>query len=503
MYYTEMIQLNQAETLLTKCGLSMPECVDCTVGVFDDADGSLVATGSLKGDMIQAMAVDPARQGEDLMAKVLTALIGQAEDAQSLYLFTKPEKAMQFAGLGFRQVAKARPYATLLEWGQQQVQAYCSHLRDVRKQVGLGDHAVVGALVMNCNPFTKGHRYLIETAARACDHVFVLVVEENLSRFSFRDRLMLVKQGTADLSNVTVIPGGRYAVSDLTFPSYFTKDDKVAHAHAAMDAELFANVIAPSLGVQRRFVGTEPNSVVTAIYNETLQERLPKYGIGVIEIPRLEMGGHAVSASRVRELLDLGTESAWEEIRSLVPETTYDYLQKNARQVTLTELLDAREQRALHQKDLLNAHKGILVSMTLNIPGAVKDKELYRDALELGMEKMEKTLQQDAIFHREIRHLKTGSEGYLVIDGEKMNLRKVKEAALSVEDDGELGRIFDIDVMTKEGTISRKDLGREERTCLLCGENAKICARGQRHKMADLLRKIDEILGSCPQLIKK
>ncbi len=497
MYYTEKIELHTAAELLEKCGLSMPEGVDLTIGVFDDVDGSLVAAGSIKGDMLQGLAVDPARQGEDLTGRLLTALIAEAKDAQSLYLFTKPEKTMQFTGLGFRLVAKARPYAALLEWGQDGVKKYRAKLEQVRAEAGLPEHAVVGALVMNCNPFTRGHRYLVETAARACDHVFLLVVEEDLSRFAFRDRLKLVQQGTADLENVTVFSGGRYAVSELTFPSYFTREDKVADAHAAMDAELFAAVIAPALGVDRRFVGTEPHSKVTKIYNETLQNRLPKHGIAVVEIPRLEACGGVVSASRVRTLLDQGDAAAWEEIRELVPQTTYTYLQANARQVTLMELLDARENRVVHQRELLDQYGGILVSATLNIPGPVKDKVHYRKALELGMEKLEKFISPDVVLHREIRHLHTGSEGYLLLDEEKMDLRSVKEAAIAVEEADALGRLFDMDVMNKDRGISRRELGYPGRKCLLCGEDAKVCARGQRHPMDKLLKKIEKTIIDC------
>ena len=508
MYYTEKIQLHQAAELLERCGLSMPEGVDCTVGVFDDGDGALVACGSIKGDMLQGMAVDPDRQGEDLTARVLTALIGEAKDAQSLYLFTKPEKAMQFTGLGFRLVAKARPYAALLEWGQDGVKQYRTKLEQVRVAAGLKENAVVGALVMNCNPFTRGHRYLIETAARACDHVFVLVVEEDASRFSFRDRMSLVQQGTADLENVTVIGGGRYAVSDLTFPSYFTKEDKVAHAHAAMDAELFASIIAPALGVHRRFVGTEPYSVVTKIYNETLETRLPKHGIAVIEIPRLEAGGTAVSASRVRALLDAGDEAAWAEIRTLVPETTYAYLQGNARQVTLMELLDAREARVMHQKELLDRFcsgsgddgSPVLVSVTLNIPGPVKDKVIYRDAMEKALDMAAGKIGENTILHEEVRYLKTGSEGYLVIDGGILDGAAVKKMTMELEDGSDFGRLLDMDVMTKARSFTRGDFGAAGRKCLLCGEDAKACGRSRRHKIPELVKKIEKILEKSPQI---
>lgn len=493
MYYTEEIQLNQAEALLQTCGLSAPTNVDYTVGVFSD-EGNLVATGSLNGDMIQGMAVDPARQGEDLTAKVLTHLIQHAENAQTLYLFTKPEKIMQFTGLGFRLIAKARPYAALLEWGQEGAKQYREKLQSIAKEKH--PDASIGGLVMNCNPFTKGHRYLIEQAAKQCDHVYVLVVEEDLSRFPFADRLELVKEGTKDMPHVTVIPGGRYAVSTLTFPSYFTKDDNVADAHAAIDAELFAEVIAPALGITKRFVGTEPLSKVTNIYNETLKKRLPKHGIEVIEIPRIEQDKQPISASRVRELIDKGGKDAWNEIKSLVPESTFGYLDANHHSVTLMELLDGREQRVMHQQALLNQYGGILISMTLNIPGPVKDKPKYRHALELGMEYLIEKIGEINVTHQEIFHKLTGSEGYISVRDTDLDKKRLKQITIDVEEERAIGRLFDIDVMDQEGGISRADLGAARRTCLLCGEDAKVCARSQKHEMKELLAEVERILAS-------
>lgn len=340
MYYVEEIRIEQAAGLLQSCGLSVPEGVSCTAGVFRE-DGKLAACGSLKGDMIQGVAVDPAFQGEDLTAKVVTWLIGKAgaEDIRCLYLFTKPEKAGQFAGLGFRPVVSARPYAAMLEWGESGIRQYMEKLSAFRKKTTDGGKPV-GGLVMNCNPFTLGHRFLVEEAAEACSHVFILVVEEDVSLFPFRDRLAMVKAGTADLDNVTVLAGGRYAVSALTFPSYFTKEENLASAHGAVDAELYAACIAPSLGITMRFVGTEPLSPVTDIYNQMLKERLPRAGIGVTEIQRREQDGEVISASRVRAVLleeyrregeslsGLGESSALQTLRHLVPETTLCHILK-------------------------------------------------------------------------------------------------------------------------------------------------------------------------------
>lgn len=363
MYYAESISLSQAEPLLSQCGLKRPENANYTAGVFDDA-GDLLATGSLAGDMIQAVAVDPAHQGEDLLGKLLTHLIEIAADqgTHALYLFTKPEKAVQFQGLGFRLVATARPYAALLEWGSSGIEGYKERLTAIRRNAELSYYmeksggrqfmAVPGgetpaggtpaggtpapraaALVMNCNPFTKGHRWLVEKAASENDLVYLLVVEENKSLFSFDDRLDMVRRGTKDLPNVSVIPGSRYCVSSLTFPSYFTKEENLAKAQTAMDAEIFCRHIAPQLGITRRYIGTEPLSPVTAVYNETLKSRLPKDGIEVLEIPRLEKDGQPVSASRVRALLGENLNSLTNPspqlisgLSELVPQSTLNYL---------------------------------------------------------------------------------------------------------------------------------------------------------------------------------
>ena len=352
MFYEEKIDVERARPLLEACGLTVPEGVEYTAGVFDDGTGALVATASLKGDMIQGVAVDPARQGEDLMGKLLTCLIDEASRRghRSLHLFTKPEKAVQFQGLGFRQVAVARPYAALMEWGDGGIRQYQAMLSDVRRAAeqrwqegrrsGVSEVPVAAALVMNCNPFTRGHRYLVEQACSLADIVYLIVVEEDRSLFPFADRLEMVKQGVADLEQVTVLSGGRYAVSSLTFPSYFTKEENLAYAHTAMDAELFGRCIAPTLGVTLRLVGEEPLSPVTAIYNEALLSRLPQKGIDVRVIPRKEAGGEPVSASRVRALLrELRNRGQWvedsEEFEELLPETTMEYLKRPEMKRTL------------------------------------------------------------------------------------------------------------------------------------------------------------------------
>jgi len=323
--------VKQAEDLIITCGLSVNYNVDYTVGIFYDDE--LVATGSLFGDMIQMMAVSPDHQGEDLSAVVITHLIKHALETgkNNLHLFTMPEKMNMFVPLGFSVVAVAKPYAALLEWGRPGISEYC---RDIKAQAG----EICGsasAIVMNCNPFTLGHRYLIETAAAKNSRVFILAVQEDISVFPFDVRYRLICEGTAHLPNVTVIPGGRYVVSSLTFPSYFTKDTQLANAHCAIDVEIFLKHIVPTLGITKRYIGTEPFSPVTEIYNKTMKERLVPAGIEVVELPRIEKSGAAISASRVRALLTVGNMEA---VKELVPMTTYNYLASEAAIPVLSKL---------------------------------------------------------------------------------------------------------------------------------------------------------------------
>ena len=182
----------------------------------------------------------------------------------------------------------------------------------------------MGCVVMNCNPFTLGHRYLIEEALKQCKFLVIFVVEEDQSDFTFDERLDMVDAGVSDLSNVVVIPSGRFIISSLTFSEYFNKSelqDRVIDP--SMDVNVFAGEIAPCLHICKRFAGEEPLDSITRQYNETMARILPEYGIEFIEIPRYEKDGKTVSASYVRKLMKEGNLEA---IRPFVPESTYAYL---------------------------------------------------------------------------------------------------------------------------------------------------------------------------------
>lgn len=184
----------------------------------------------------------------------------------------------------------------------------------------------VGSIVMNCNPFTRGHRYLIEEASKKVDILYIFILEEDKSFFKFEDRIKMVRLGVADLKNVVVIPSGKYMISSVTLPGYFEKEtNPYGDCDAANDLGLFGGVIAKEFGIQIRFAGEEPIDIFTRQYNQSMKRILPEYGIEFREIPRKESGGEVISASRVRKYMKEGNI---EGVKSLVLPVVYEYLEK-------------------------------------------------------------------------------------------------------------------------------------------------------------------------------
>ena len=308
------------EDLLAKAGLSAEDMPEQTVLIFDG--DTPVATGSRQGNLLKYIAVDDARQGEGLTATVLTTLKQEAfrEGYAHLFLYTKPANRYLFESLFFYPVAQTD---TVLLMESQK--GGIANLLDRLPVCHTAEP--VGALVMNCDPFTRGHRYLIETAAKECGHVYVFVLSEDKGFFSAHHRLEMVKRGVKDLPNVTVYSTGPYLISSATFPTYFLKDrDKAETVHCALDIEIFTKYFAPKFSVTRRYVGTEPLSAMTAGYNRALEARLPQKGIALHQIPRLETAGTPISASHVRRLI---AAKDLPGLKALLPESTLSYLSEN------------------------------------------------------------------------------------------------------------------------------------------------------------------------------
>lgn len=330
--YTETISLKgsgrEKEWLdfIERQGLIPDSFPEFTVNAFDD-EGKIAATASLDGNIVKFVAVDERARGEDLTAKVLTGISREAFDRgdRHLFLYTKPANRLMFEGLFFYSVASSKN-VLLMENIKNGAETF---VRSLAENAGAKpEKGNVGAIVMNCDPFTLGHRALAMRAAEECDRVFVFVVSEDRGTFPAEDRFRLAKEGLSDIKNVTVMQTGPYLVSQATFPTYFLKDrDGASHAKCGIDMEIFVKYFAKTFGITKRFVGSEPISALTRKYNEAMKEFLPKKGIEVKEIERVKSSeeGEIISASLVRKLF---SEGKTDEIRNLVPEATFDYLRK-------------------------------------------------------------------------------------------------------------------------------------------------------------------------------
>lgn len=310
-------RLAEYKDFLKKRGLKDEEDTDYTVMLLDD-DYNPIACGSLSGSVMKQIAVDDTVEGGGLCAKVLSELQAEAirRGKSHLFLYTKPENKRMFTSLGFSTMAETDSVLMM----ENRRDGLKNFLDSIGKREGTS-----ACIVCNCNPMTKGHQFLMETAAAQCDNLYIFVLSEDGGKDNFPPdvRYELVKGGTAHLNNVIVCRSDDYIISRSTFPAYFLKDTiDVEKVRADLDLILFATRIAPALGITKRFVGTEPFDAVTREYNSRMHDILPKYGINVEEIPRKDN----ISASRVRALLK---EHKFDEIREIVPENVYEYLSGN------------------------------------------------------------------------------------------------------------------------------------------------------------------------------
>lgn len=301
----------QYEELLREAQLRDEGNWEQTVLMLDD-DDNILACGSLGGRVLRQIAVSEKASGLGLCATVVSELVSSAaaEGKTKLFLFTKPKHLSMFSSLGFYPITQTSEIL-MMENSRNGLNLFLKSVPNVCGKVG--------AVVCNCNPFTLGHRHLIETAASECDEVLVFVLSANRGLIPAEDRIELVRCGCADLPNVHVVPGGDYILSPETFPTYFIKEqDRTAKAQCELDVALFGLRIAPALGIKKRYLGEEPFDPITAQYNDYMKKALPESGIELKVIPRF----NNISASYVRKMLLDGRVG---EVRELLPRCTYEY----------------------------------------------------------------------------------------------------------------------------------------------------------------------------------
>ena len=308
--------LGSARKLIEQNGLSYEDHFDAMYGLHEN--GELIAVGARDGNILKMLAVETSHRGGSTLGELVTVLVSSGLEAgfESLFVFTKVEYASSFQSLNFSLLAN-QGRVVLLEYGNGLKNWLTSNQSLVRPGVS-------GAVVVNCNPFTNGHRFLIESAARQVDNLFVFVVKEDRSVFPFDVRFRLVQDGLRDLGNVVILDTSRYLVSGATFPTYFLKkNDPVAQIQMELDITLFASRIAPFFGITRRFAGSEPNCLLTNAYNDTMKRLLPVFGLEFVVVERKQAVAGVISASRVRELL---AQNAVSKLAEYVPPTTLAYL---------------------------------------------------------------------------------------------------------------------------------------------------------------------------------
>lgn len=317
VYPSDRRSLAEIDALLQKEGISRDSNLDYICAMYDGND-EIIATGSCFGPTLRCFAVSREHQGEGLLNEIISHLmeVQVARGNTHLFLYTKVGSAKFFGDLGFYEIARVDGTLVFMENRKTGFPNYLRNLEKTKKD------GVSAALVMNANPFTLGHQYLVETAAAACDTLHLFVLSEDASLVPFAVRKKLVQAGTAHVPNVVLHDSGPYIISSATFPSYFLKDEAaVIDGHARLDLAVFTR-IARALGVTERYVGEEPTSQVTGLYNKIMAEELPKAGIACHIIPRKEASGRTISASTVRSALQKGD---WDALKTLVPATTLDY----------------------------------------------------------------------------------------------------------------------------------------------------------------------------------
>ncbi|WP_242832381.1 [citrate (pro-3S)-lyase] ligase [Desulfosporosinus orientis] len=316
---TEPRDRKALEEFLNSHGLAMDKNLEYSMVLTDGS--RIAATGSFTEKVLKCIAVDDQYKGMGLSAKVITHLVNEQyrRGRTHLFIYTKPENKQIFSDLGFHLIAEVPYKVVLMENRQDGITRY---LHEISSESG--NIVPSAAVVVNCNPFTLGHQYLLEYAASRCQKLHIFVVWEDRSSFPAEIRYQLVKEGVSHLTNVVIHKGKDYIISAATFPSYFIKEyEDIVETHAQLDLMIFSHNIATALNIQKRFIGEEPYCAVTSTYNKTMQTILPREGIEVEEVPRLTTDGAAISASRVRKLIRRGKIQS---VEKLVPQTTYQFL---------------------------------------------------------------------------------------------------------------------------------------------------------------------------------
>jgi len=308
-------EFNRLRIFLDAFGLKYDD--DINESFYIEDQGEIIATGSRSKNLIKAIAVSKEHRGENLASLLLTELLASMRAEKIFYyqVYTKAEYLSIFESMGFSFIEKTDKVA-VLEGGDGNIETTINRMKkriEERFKRSL-DKADIGAIVVNCNPMTKGHFQLIIDSAANHEIFLVLVVEEEKSFFTYPERLLLINKALAGYENIMVIPSTGYVVSSLTFPSYFLKSiDEAEKEHAKLDAMIFRDYFIRILNIRKRYVGGETEPVMVT-YNNLLKRYL---GDTLVRRERFQQDNEPISASRVRKLI---LEGKPREASMLVPD---------------------------------------------------------------------------------------------------------------------------------------------------------------------------------------
>ena len=165
-----------------------------------------------------------------------------------------------------------------------------------------------------------------------------------------------------------------------------------------------------------------------------------------------------------------------------------------SKEVSLLEMLDARERRAHRQQELLEQYHKPLICFTMNIAGPIKDSPLIRRGFARGQKLLSQQFFRAKLtpMYHDSHMESTGCEAFYVLDADPLTIKKF---TTDIEDATPLGRLFDMDVLRPDGQkVDREELHLPGRRCLICGGPAKVCSSRRVHTVAELQSKTTEIL---------
>ena len=262
-------EVNEIKAFLAHLNLGYDEDIDHSFYISDNK--KVVATISHSGYVIKCLAVDEEYQGYNLASKLVLAIIIHLRKIgiHSYFVFTPLKNKNIFLSLGFNLISQSNN-TCLLEGGVDNIDQVINNIKE-KYNINTSNN---GAIIINGNPITNGHLHLIKEASKHHKKVLLFVVETDLSEYSFKQRLTMIKNATKDISNIVVIPSTRYIISRATFPTYFIKENSLRSLeYAQIDVLTFKNHFMPILDITKRYIGEETNPMMV-MYNQILKDTL-------------------------------------------------------------------------------------------------------------------------------------------------------------------------------------------------------------------------------------